>query len=92
LESATAGATPNMVAAIIGFLLGARYRLHMCGVTAPKDLCDVEGWLQAISIFKKHHRFSLKVNYLDAMTMARLHELTDKSAQKLLGSRVWKPD
>jgi hypothetical protein len=79
---------PSSVSSILGLLLGARYRLRICGISAPKDPFDISGWFVAVLTFKKQQMISNKTKYLDINTLQRLHEMTAKGAQRFLGSKV----
>ena len=78
---------PSSVALLLGLLLGARYRLKMCGITAPKDPCSIGHWKSAIQVFLKQQKLP-PTNGLDASTLQKLHNLTSKNRQRLLGSKT----
>jgi hypothetical protein len=79
---------PTTVSSILGLFLGARYRLHMCSINAPKDLCEYQSWSSAILSFKRQQKLPSPDSVLDLETLRKLHDLTDKNAKKLLGSKV----
>lgn len=71
---------PTTVAALLGLLMGARNRLHACGVSVPKDAFDVEGMKRGISSFQKSQRLT-RSRRLDRRTLDTLHKVTRKAAE-----------
>jgi hypothetical protein len=66
---------PTTVAALLGMVIGARYRLSLCGAPVPKDPFDLQQLKKATGHFQRQQRLK-RTDSLDRRTMDRLQGCT----------------